>query len=559
MSSAIDTFFEKFGPLADHAEHVENLRGLVLRLAMDGRLSTPESTDEPIEKVLNQIALGRVKSKGNKALSPIASEEVEFEIPPHWRLVRFGSIADHNAGKTLDKGRNTGELRDYITTSNLYWGRFQLDDLRQMPIREEELERCTARKGDLLICEGGEAGRAAVWPHDHEVSFQNHVHRARPLGRINPHFLYRYFEKLNATGEISKFRKGVGISNMSGKALASIPIPLPPLAEQKRIVAKVDALMAQCDRLEEQLRERDTRQAALARAALARFSEAPTPANLNLLFHDSYTLTPADLRKTILTLAVQGKLVPQDPEDEPAARLLERIDVAPKRAMRTRNANDEDGDEMTEFKPLYELPPGWEWTSFRRLPLQASVGIDRGRSLQGPDKAVGYFKMNNIRNSGGVDLSDLTRIDAKADEIESFALEDGDFLFNTRNSRELVGKTCVFRHASGEPILYNNNILRVKFIDGFSPDFLDYWFRSPQGREELDKLKSNTTNVCAIYQGKLACFPCCIPPLAEQRRIVAKVDQLMALVDEWETRLTATRTTANQLLDALVAQLITKA
>ena len=100
--------------------------------------------------------------------------------------------------------------------------------------------------------------------------------------------------------------------------------PLPPLAEQKRIVAKVDELMALCDRLEAQQQERDTRHAALARASLARFADAPTPANLNFLFHTSYAIAPADLRKTILTLAVQGKLVPQDPNDEPA-RIRRRL------------------------------------------------------------------------------------------------------------------------------------------------------------------------------------------------------------------------------------------
>ncbi len=105
----------------------------------------------------------------------------------------FSNIAQHNAGKTLDKARNKGQLRDYITTSNLYWGYFMLDDVRQMPIRDEELEKCSARKGDLLICEGGEAGRAAVWSYDKEVCFQNHVHRARFYNGINPYFAYRFF------------------------------------------------------------------------------------------------------------------------------------------------------------------------------------------------------------------------------------------------------------------------------------------------------------------------------------------------------------------------------
>jgi type I restriction enzyme S subunit len=349
--------------------------------------------------------------------------------------------------------------------------------------------------------------------------------------------------------------KGMAYPAINDEKFYSGFIALPPLAEQKRIVAKVDELMVLCDRLEAQQQERETRHAALARASLARFADAPTPGNLQFLFHRSYAIPPSELRKSILTLAVQGKLVPQDPNDEPAARVLERIDAAPKRAMRTRATDEEEGDEPIELEPMFELPPGWEWAPFRRLPLHASVGIDRGRSMQGPDKAVGYFKMNNIRNSGGVDLSDLTRIDATPEEVEAFALADGDFLFNTRNSRELVGKTCVFRAPSADPILYNNNILRVRFIEGFYPEFLDYWFRSPKGSAELEKLKSNTTNVCAIYQGKLSGLPCLIPPLAEQRRIVAKVEQLMALVDALEMQIAASRKKGQKLLEAVVGEL----
>ncbi len=353
----------------------------------------------------------------------------------------------------------------------------------------------------------------------------------------------------------SLVKTGMTVQSLKFDEFIIQPFPLPPLAEQKRIVAKVDELMALCDRLETEQQERQEKHAALARASLARFAEAPTPANLNLLFHKSYDIAPADLRKTILTLAVQGKLVKQDPKDEPAGKLLERIDKAPKRLMRTRSTEEGEGDTSSDIKPLFDLPNGWEWAQFRRLPLFASVGIDRGRSLQGQDKAYGYFKMNNIRNSGGIDLSDLTRVDATDQEVETFALTDGDFLFNTRNSRELVGKTCVYRAPSADTVLYNNNILRAKFIEGFSPDFLDYWFRSPQGNQELEKLKSNTTNVCAIYQGKLSGFPCPIPPLAEQRRIVAKVDELMALVDALETQLATARTSATHLLEALVMDL----
>ena len=163
--------------------------------------------------------------------------------------------------------------------------------------------------------------------------------------------------------------------------------------------------------------------------------------------------------------------------------------------------------------------------------------------------------MNNIRNSGGLDLSDLARVDATANEVEEFSLNDGDFLFNTRNSRDLVGKTGVFRPISGDTILYNNNILRVTFVEGVAPDFLDYWFRSPPGRAELETLKSSTTNVCAIYQGRLSGFLCPIPPLAEQRRIVIRVRQLMGLVDQLETDLASSRAVAARLAEALVGEL----
>jgi type I restriction enzyme S subunit len=312
----LETFFEKFDQFADAPDAVAKMRGLILRLAMQGDLSESHKTDGPVSELLREVDKDQMRlglessSRATSGNSDFSDDETADVTPARWAWVRFGNIARHNAGKTLDKGRNRGELRDYITTSNLYWGFFQLDAVRQMPMLDDELERCTAIKGDLLICEGGEAGRAAVWPHAREISFQNHVHRARFFAGINPYFVQRYLEKLNATGEIEKYRKGVGISNMSGKALASIPIPLPPLAEQKRIVAKVDELMALCDRLALQQQERGTRHAALARASLARFADEPTPANLTFLFHPSYAISPADLRKSILTLAVQGKLVP---------------------------------------------------------------------------------------------------------------------------------------------------------------------------------------------------------------------------------------------------------
>lgn len=145
---------------------------------------------------------------------------------------------------------------------------------------------------------------------------------------------------------------GTTRSRISRSNLGVLPIPLPPLAEQKRIVAKVDELMALCDRLESQQQERETRHAALARASLARFADAPTPTNLNFLFHPSFDIHPSDLRKSILTLAVQGKLVPQDPNDEPAEEILARIAATKLRLQKTGEIGKEKPVEENELQSL---------------------------------------------------------------------------------------------------------------------------------------------------------------------------------------------------------------
>jgi type I restriction enzyme S subunit len=274
---------EPFAFLARHfdelytvKENVAELRKAILQLAVMGRLVPQDPNDPPASELLKEIENERVLHEGTKTrrmgknLPEIIDQERPHEIPSSWVWVRFGDIAQHNSGKTLDKGRNTGQPRDYITTSNLYWGRFELDNVRQMLIRDDELEKCTAKKYDLLICEGGEAGRAAVWRFDSEVCFQNHIHRARFYKDIDPYFAYRFFEKLNVTGEINQHRKGVGISNMSSKALASIMLPLPPLPEQKRIVACIDQLMELCDQLELQIDAVTGKQTQLLNALIAK-------------------------------------------------------------------------------------------------------------------------------------------------------------------------------------------------------------------------------------------------------------------------------------------------
>jgi type I restriction enzyme S subunit len=260
------------------------------------------------------------------------------------------------------------------------------------------------------------------------------------------------------------------------------------------------------------------------------------------------------LRELILTLAVQGELVPQNPADEPASALLKRIRAEKDRLMAEgKIKRDKPLAPIGEDEQPFALPLGWEWVRFGVLPFSAHTGLDRGRSLQSDAFAFPYFKMNNISNGGGSNFANMARVDATPDEVYRFRLVVGDFLFNTRNSRDLVGKTCVIDRLPEENTIFNNNILVSRFRGQMEAKYLDAWFRSPIGQERLNQIKSATTNVCAIYQGNLFDFLCPLPYLPEQARIVARVAHLRRLCAELRQRLTQSQTTQAHLAEALVA------
>lgn len=266
---------KNFNEIYSIPDNVEELKKAILQLAFMGKLLPQDQKEKSASELLKEIGEEKKrfnidgKMKKPEKFSLIRLEDMPYQLPNGWIWVRLGEIAQHNSGKTLDSGRNIGISREYITTSNLYWGYFELNSLKKMPFKDNELERCTATKGDLLICEGGEAGRASVWENDYDICFQNHIHRVRLFCNINPYYIYRFFQKINFTGEINVYRKGVGISNMSGKSLSSIPIPLPPIAEQNRIISKVNQLIEICNTFIEELNCSSEKRSAIFSSILA--------------------------------------------------------------------------------------------------------------------------------------------------------------------------------------------------------------------------------------------------------------------------------------------------
>ena len=165
-------------------------------------------------------------------------EEIPFDVPDRWKWCRLGTLFSHCTGKALNAANQKGTLMTYITTSNLYWNRFELNNLKQMRFTDEEIEKCTAITGDLLVCEGGDIGRAAIWNYQYDIRIQNHIHKLRAYIPLCTKFFFWIFYFYKSAGLIGG--KGIGIQGLSSKALDHILIPLPPLEEQYRIVAKIE-------------------------------------------------------------------------------------------------------------------------------------------------------------------------------------------------------------------------------------------------------------------------------------------------------------------------------
>lgn len=196
-----------------------------------------------------QQSIQKAKSK----ILDLAIKGKLVEKTGEWEYTNLGSVFQHNTGKALNRSaEQSGKLLPYITTSNLYWGRFELDTVKSMYFKENEIEKCTVTKGDLLVCEGGDIGRSAIWDYDYDICIQNHIHRLRPIKDALPKFYYYVMMHYKRTDNIEG--KGIGMLGLSSKQLDKLIIPFPPLAEQQRIVAKIEELFNQLDNIAEALK-----------------------------------------------------------------------------------------------------------------------------------------------------------------------------------------------------------------------------------------------------------------------------------------------------------------
>ena len=246
----------------------EQFKKSILQYAIEGKLVPQCEEDGTAEDLLQEIqaekqrlyAEGKLKKKDlthstifrgedNKYYEQIGKEVVDiteaisFDIPNNWIWTRIGYLFAHNNGKQLNKSNSVGTLMEYITTSNLYWDGFKIENLKSMPFENHEIERYQAIKGDLLVCEGGDIGRSCIWINDYPIMLQNHIHKLRSYSQLCTKYFFYIFYLYKNVGLIGG--KGIGIQGFSAKALHNTIVPLPPLKEQERIVEKIDDLLDQ--------------------------------------------------------------------------------------------------------------------------------------------------------------------------------------------------------------------------------------------------------------------------------------------------------------------------
>ena len=294
--------------------------------------------------------------------------------------MRLGQVLSHCTGKALNGANKKGELYQYITTSNLYWDKFELTTLKEMYFTEDELDKCTAKKGDLLVCEGGDIGRSAIWNYDYDIRIQNHIHKLRSFMPICTRFFYHILYLYKGIGNIGG--KGIGIQGLSSGALHNILLPFPSLNEQQRIVSKIEDLIPIVDKYEK------------SEEALNK---------LNAEIFDK-------LKKSVLQEAIQGKLVSQDPNDEPASALLERIKEEKAKLFKEGKLKKKDlvgsvifkgednkyyekiGSEVTciDDEIPFEIPSNWQWVRLGK------VTIVNPRNTISDEISVGFVPMTNI-------------------------------------------------------------------------------------------------------------------------------------------------------------------
>ncbi len=564
--------FPHFDTLIQTPADIQRLNETILQLAVQGKLVPQDPGDEPAGVLLERIAVekARLLEVGTlgkeKQLSPISEDEVACELPRGWAWARLGdailAVQTGPFGSTLHKSDYVENGTPVVNPANI-----QDDGIRILPnmmIGDNTLKRLSRyilEQGDIVMGRRGEMGRCSLVT-EREAGWLcgSGSFVLKTSSEIFQPFLVMMIRAPKSRAYLAGGSVGATMNNLNHRILNNMVVALPPLAEQKRIVAKVDELFAQTRALEAKLRRAEEEIVVVNRAVLHRVQSAPDAATFAHAVHtlrthfDPLTTDPrtlTDLRQTILQLAVQGKLVPQDPDDEPAGVLLERIGVEKERLVAGgRMKKEKLPPPINEDEIPFTLPMGWEWARLGWLVKSMTNGLYKPSGFY-TDRGIISLRMFNIQD-GIINLDGAKRLEVTPEELNNYVLEKGDLLINRVNSKELVGKAALIE-ATGENMVFESMNIRVRLMEKANlSEYVNLLLRSSYIQEAFRGLAKQAIGQASINQLQIASLPIPLPPLAEQKRIVAKVDELLARCDALAAKLGAAQVAGGQLTAAVL-------
>lgn len=546
---------------------IKKLRELILTLAMQGKLVEQDPTDQPASELLKEIDAEKQrlvkagKIKAPKPLPPIKPEEVPYQLPQGWEWVRLGEIGIINPRNDADDLAKAGFVPMPMIPEG-YSEKHQFEERSWSEIKKGYTHFADGDIGMAKITPCFENGKSCVFsglPNGIGAgTTELHIFR-NSFNSVEPRFLLWYLKNPHYISKaVPKMTGSAGQKRVPTPYFTEQPFPLPPLSEQHRIVARIEQLMARCDVLETLRKEREEKRQAVHAAAIQQLLSAPSGSAWDFIqqhFGALYTVKEnvAELRKAILQLAVMGRLVPQDPEDPPTSELLKEIDSEKQRLVKEKIIKSpKPVSSISQGGEPFQVPENWRWVRIAEL----AESIDYGTSQKTCDDSslIPVYRMGNIVDGQLIDEG-FKYIAPDIDELPYLFLKPNDILFNRTNSYELVGKSARYT-GSANQATFASYLIRIRLFDALlNPTFISQAMNAPYFRST--QIEPEIVQQCgqANFNGtKLSLCLIPLPPLPEQHRIVARIEQLMALCDTLDQKINDATDKQTELLRAVMAQ-----
>ncbi|MFN5240428.1 MAG: restriction endonuclease subunit S [Aphanizomenon sp.] len=560
----LETFFKHFDLLAEAPNGVQKLRELILDLAVRGKLVPQDANDEPaavllerIKKEKERLVSKKKKNIDSELIQPIKLNEISYKLPSSWEWTRLGSIINSLTGGGTPSKNNPlfwgGDI-PWASVKDLKGNKYLTTTIDY--ITEKGLHQSSSNfilKGKVIICTRMGLGKIAINTID--VAINQDLKAIELAEGIDVNYFYNFYLTQNIVGT------GVTVSGIRQSELINFLVPIPPLAEQKRIVTKVDELMKLCDELEARQKKKQETRILINNAALNKLLTADTPEtftknwqrigdNFDLLYSAPENI--GKLRQAILQLAVMGKLVPQNANDEPAAVLLERIKKEKERLVKEGKVKKEKSlPAIKDDEIPFDLPIGWEWV---RVIDIVDIGTGSTPATTNPEYYGGNIPWytSSATNNYIAEKPQVFITEKALKETNCKIFPSGSLIIALYGQGKTRGQISEIMIAGAT----NQAIAAMVFFESSKElkKYIKYYFLKIY--DEIRNLAEGGAQP-NLNVGKIKNTLIPIPPFNEQKRIVTKVDKLMKLCDELETKLTQTQTEREKIINAAVKQLLT--